>query len=264
MAKKQVAVKNSLRMNLIMAFFLCGYMVYSQSRTLRGTVTDVDQVPLIGVNVVEKGTTNGTITDMNGNFSFDVPVNATILFSYMGYTSQEIVWDGKSTMNVTLPEDTELLDEVVVIGYGTVRKRDLTGAVSSVKGEELTSFTVVDPVMSLQGRIPGVAISQNTGDPTGDYSIRIRGINSIKGDNSPLFIIDGIPANTSSINTYDIESLEVLKDASATAIYGSRGANGVVLITTKKGKAGTARVAYNRVYSTFACKLGVYATKTET
>lgn len=220
----------------------------AQNSVLRGTVKDVDGTPLIGVNVIEKGTTNGTVTDVGGNFSIDVPTSSTLVFTYIGFASKEEIRNGRNFIDITLSEDAELLDEIVVIGYGTVRKRDLTGAVSSIKGEELTTFTVTDPIMSLQGRIPGVAIAQNTGDPAGDYSIRIRGINSIKGDNSPLFIIDGIPASTSSINTYDIESLEVLKDASATAIYGSRGANGVVLITTKKGTAGKTKVSYNFEY----------------
>ncbi len=239
---------SSALISLIVLFLALSTGAMAQSSTLRGTVKDVTDTPLIGVNVVQKGTTIGTVTDANGNFSIKVPANAVIVFTYIGFTEQEVVWDGTSAMNVVMHEDVEHLDEIVVIGYGSVRKRDLTGSVSSIKGEELTAFTVTDPIISLQGRIPGVAIAQNTGDPAGDYSIRIRGINSIKGDNSPLFIIDGIPASTSSINTYDIESLEVLKDASATAIYGSRGANGVVLITTKKGKEGKAQVSYNYEY----------------
>jgi TonB-linked SusC/RagA family outer membrane protein len=233
---------------LVLFSFMFPKLLLAQGSVLKGTIRDVNDIPLTGVNVVEKGTTNGTISDIDGNFSLNVPANSTIVFTYIGFSEQEVVWNGRSVLNIVLHEDTELLDEVVVIGYGTVKKRDLTGAVSSIKGDELTSITVTDPALSLQGRIPGVSIAQNTGDPAGDYTIRIRGINSIKGDNSPLFIIDGIPASTTSINTYDIESLEVLKDASATAIYGSRGANGVVLITTKKGKEGKAKVKYNFEY----------------
>lgn len=248
MTEKQMLPKNTLRVSLLAAGFLFCCAVYSQNATLRGTVKDTNSLPLIGVNVVQKGTTNGTVTDVNGSFTFDVPANATIQFSYMGYTTLEIPWDGRSVMNATLHEDTELLEEIVVIGYGTVAKKDLTGSVSSVKPKDLTAFTVSDPIQAMQGLVPGVQISQNTGDPSGDYSIRIRGVNSIKGDNTPLYIIDGIPSSTSIISTYDIESLEVLKDASATAIYGSRGANGVVLITTKRGKAGKTKVSYDFEY----------------
>ncbi len=239
---------SSVFVSLVLFLLVLSTGAIAQNGTLKGTVKDVNDTPLIGVNVIQKGTSTGTVTDEYGNFSIKVPNNAVMVFTYIGFTEQEVAWDGVSSMNVVMHEDVEHLDEIVVIGYGTVKKRDLTGSVSSIKGEELTAFTVTDPILSLQGRIPGVAIAQNTGDPAGDYSIRIRGINSIKGDNSPLFIIDGIPASTSSINTYDIESLEVLKDASATAIYGSRGANGVVLITTKKGKEGKAQVSYNYEY----------------
>ena len=239
---------SSVFTSLIVLFWALSTGAAAQNSTLRGTVKDITGTPLIGVNVIQKGTTNGTVTDVDGNFSINVPANATIVFTYIGFSAQEVVRDGASAMNVVMHEDAELLDEVVVIGYGTVRKSDLTGAVSSIKGKELTTYTVPDPMMALQGKVPGVSISQNTGDPSGDYSIRIRGINSIKGDNSPLFIIDGIPASTSSINTYDIESIEVLKDASASAIYGSRGANGVVLITTKKGTDENPTVSYNFEY----------------
>ena len=238
---------SSVLISLIVLFWALSTGAVAQNSTLRGTVKDMAGIPLIGVNVIEKGTTNGTVTDESGNFSINVPANATIVFTYIGFSAQEVVWDGASAMNVVMHEDAELLDEVVVIGYGTVRKSDLTGAVSSIKGKELTTYTVPDPMMALQGKVPGVSISQNTGDPSGDYSIRIRGINSIKGDNSPLFIIDGIPASTSSINTYDIESIEVLKDASASAIYGLAGKR-VVLITTKKGTDENPTVSYNFEY----------------
>ncbi len=226
-------------------------MLQQQTKTITGTVLDTRGEPVIGATIVVKeNLTHGTVTNIDGHFSIaNIPGDAILQISYVGMQTQEVAVSGRTSLEIILESDAELLDEIVVIGYGTVRKRDLTGAVSSIKGEELTAFTVTDPILSLQGRIPGVAIAQNTGDPEGDYSIRIRGINSIKGDNSPLFIIDGIPASTSSINTYDIESLEVLKDASATAIYGSRGANGVVLITTKKGKKGKAKVSYNFEYA---------------
>ena len=219
------------------------------SYQLTGTILDGMGEPVIGANVLVKGTTNGVVTDLNGKFSLQVKPNDILQISYIGYNSQEVAVKGQHTLNITLKEDVESLDEVVVVGYGTMKKKDLTGSVSSVKADELTAFTVANPVQALQGRVPGVVLSQNTGDPSGDYSIRIRGVNSIKGDNSPLYIIDGIPASTASINTYDIESMEILKDASATAIYGSRGANGVVMITTKKGtKTGQPRLTYDGYY----------------
>ena len=219
-----------------------------QGRTITGIVRDATE-SIIGANVVVKGTTNGTVTDINGQFTItNVQPNAILQVSYIGYMSQEVNTGNLTSLDIMMHEDVASLDEVVVIGYGTVAKKDLTGAVSTVKAQDLTAFTVTDPIQALQGLVPGVQVSQNTGDPSGDYSIRIRGINSIRGDNTPLYVIDGIPASTASVSSYDIESLEVLKDASATAIYGSRGANGVVLITTKRGKAGKANVSYDFEY----------------
>lgn len=219
-----------------------------KGKIISGTVVDASGIPIIGANVMVQGTTNGTITDVDGKFTLEVEEGAVLQISYIGYKEQFVQIGKNPSIDVTLKEDSENLDEIVVIGYGTVKKKDLTGAVSSVKSEEITAFAVPNPIQALQGRVPGVAISQNTGDPAGDYSIRIRGVNSIKGDNSPLYIIDGIPSNTTSISTYDVESMEILKDASATAIYGSRGANGVVLITTKKGKSGKPTVSYDFEY----------------
>ena len=155
------------------------------SYQLTGTILDGMGEPVIGANVL---------------VSLQVKPNDILQISYIGYNSQEVAVKGQHTLNITLKEDVESLDEVVVVGYGTMKKKDLTGSVSSVKADELTAFTVANPVQALQGRVPGVVLSQNTGDPSGDYSIRIRGVNSIKGDNSPLYIIDGIPASTASIN----------------------------------------------------------------
>ncbi|MDR2087009.1 MAG: TonB-dependent receptor [Dysgonamonadaceae bacterium] len=222
--------------------------IQQQNHTVSGIVVDTGGEAVIYANILEKGTGNGVVTDINGKFTIKVSPAATLVISCIGYISREISAGNLTTLEIILKEDNQLLEEIVIVGYGSVKKRDLTGAVSSVKAEELTAFTVSNPVIALQGRVPGVSISQNTGDPEGDYSIRIRGVNSIKGNNTPLYIIDGIPSSTASINTYDIESVEVLKDASATAIYGSRGANGVVLITTKRGTAGKARVAYDFEY----------------
>ena len=219
----------------------------SEKRHVSGTVTDESGLPVPGASVlVQSNLTIGTVTDADGTFEMMVPGNTKVLeVASLGYETALITLTNASSYKVVLKEDSQMLQETVVVGYGTMKRRDLTGAVSHVKTEELTAYPVTDPVYALQGRVPGVVISQNTGSPEGDYSIRIRGVNSIQGGNDPLYIIDGIPSSTSAINTYDIESLEVLKDASATAIYGSRGANGVVLITTKKGKAGKAKVQYD-------------------
>lgn len=219
----------------------------SEKRHVSGTVTDESGLPVPGASVlVQSNLTIGTVTDADGTFEMMVPGNTKVLeVASLGYETALITLTNASSYKVVLKEDSQMLQETVVVGYGTMKRRDLTGAVSHVKTEELTAYPVTDPVYALQGRVPGVVISQNTGSPEGDYSIRIRGVNSIQGGNDPLYIIDGIPSSTSAINTYDIESLEVLKDASATAIYGSRGANGVVLITTKKGKTGKAKVQYD-------------------
>jgi TonB-linked SusC/RagA family outer membrane protein len=216
---------------------------------VKGTITDAKTgEPLAGVNVVVKGSTStGTISDANGVFTLSVPGNSVLVFSYIGYLSQEVSVKGKSNLNVSLSEDVEALDEIVVVGYGTMKKRDLTGSLSSVKAEDMQAIPVPNPIMGLQGRVPGVVITNNTGAPQGDFTIRVRGTNSIRGGNDPLYVVDGMPVNISSINSQDIESVEVLKDASATAIYGSRGANGVILITTKSGKSGTS-VTYDGSY----------------
>lgn len=233
---------------LCLVFHSLCFSLYAQNIPITGVVKDAAGEAIVGANVVEKGTTNGTITDLKGRFSLNVALDATLVISYVGYAEQRVKVKLGEVLQIVLREDLESLDEVVVIGYGIARKRDLTGAVSQIKPKEITSFTVSNPIQALQGRVPGVAISSNTGSPDGNFQIRVRGTNSISGDNSPLYIIDGMPLNINSVNTYDIASVEVLKDASATAIYGSRGANGVIMITTKKGEAGTAKVTYNFEY----------------
>ncbi len=220
-----------------------------QTREVRGTVVDAQHAPLIGVNVVQKGTSNGTVTDVDGNFSFHVTPNSTIVFTYIGFTEQEVVWDGRSRLSITLSEDTELLDEVVVIGYGSVKKRDLTGSVSSLSGTLLRDLPVASTAESLTGRLAGVQVSKTEGDPNAEVKIRIRGGGSITQDNSPLYVVDGFPVdNMNDIPTTDIASIDILKDASSSAIYGARGANGVVLITTKRGAEGKVKVSFNSYY----------------
>lgn len=235
---------------ILVMFLLVSILSKAQNLTVSGEITDATtKEALIGVSVVVKGNaTVGTVSDINGKYSLDIPQGSTLIYSFIGYKTHEESIRNRSVVNVTLQESSELLDEVVVVGYGTMRKSDLTGSLTSVKGEKMGEFTVPNPIQALQGRAPGVVITTNTGAPEGNFSVRIRGVNSIQGGNDPLYIIDGMPANASSINSMDIQSVEVLKDASATAIYGSRGANGVVLITTKKGKTGGTSVTYEGSY----------------
>ncbi|NOU60379.1 SusC/RagA family TonB-linked outer membrane protein [Marinifilum caeruleilacunae] len=213
-------------------------------KKISGTVVDEQNLPLIGVNIVVKGSTIGTVTDFDGNFQLDVPENAMLIFSFIGYVDQEIVVGNESTFNVILKEDVQGLNEVVVVGYGTQKKSDLTGAVASVKAEDLAKTPSSNPVNALQGKVAGVTITKYGGAPGSGSNITIRGIGTI-GNNNPLYIIDGLPGSMSLLNPDDIASIEVLKDGAAAAIYGSRAANGVVLITTKKGKAGKVNVDFN-------------------
>ena len=226
--------------------------VSQQQKSVSGKVTDSSGSPLPGVSVVVKGTTTGVITDANGNFSLStVPENAVLQFSFVGMKVQEVAVGMKTSINVTLEEETIGIEEVVAIGYGTVKKSDLTGAVASVKSAEIKAFATANVMQSLSGRAPGVQVMQNNGAPGGAVSIRIRGTNSIQGSNEPLYVIDGFPysgSNPTVLSNNDIESIEILKDASATAIYGSRGANGVILITTKRGKAGKTTVDFESSY----------------
>lgn len=229
-----------------------GQGAYAQERTLTGKATDDTGGELPGVNVLLKGTATGTTTNAEGVYSLRVSDGTgTLVFSYIGYVTKEVAINNQSTIDVSLVPDIQSLNEVVVVGYGTVKKSDLTGSVTSIKPQEINAFPTTNPVQALQGRAPGVQVSQNTGAPGSGVSVRIRGANSIQGSNEPLYVIDGFPysGNPTLLNNADIESVEVLKDASATAIYGSRGANGVVIITTKRGKAGVTQVDYEGSYS---------------
>jgi TonB-linked SusC/RagA family outer membrane protein len=207
--------------------------------TITGTVSEEDGTPLPGVNVVVKGTTIGTVTDSNGAFSLDVPSpDAVLVFSFIGFISQEIPISGQTVVNVTLKADTQTLSEVVVVGYGTQEKKDVTGSISSVKGSDFENLPVSTPQQALQGRAAGVNIVRSGGAPGDAGSIRIRGTGTVN-DANPLIVIDGVPTGgLNDVNPNDIESIEVLKDASASAIYGTRAANGVILVTTKHGKFG--------------------------
>ncbi len=221
--------------------------VAQQANKVTGIVKDTNGEPIIGANVTVKGQSIGTITDIDGRFVLDAPKDAVLQITYIGYISQEVKVSGKKGLNIVLKEDTETLDEVVVIGYGTAKKSDLTGATAQIKPEALTSSVVGNALESLQGKAAGVAVF-NDNKPGASPSIRVRGSGSITASNEPLYVVDGFPlmdGNISDLNPSDIESMEILKDASSTAIYGSRGANGVVMITTKKGKSGTKNLSVN-------------------
>jgi len=221
---------------------------YAQGKTVSGTVLDKSGESVIGASVVVKGTTNGTITDFDGKFTLsNVPNNASLEISFVGYKTQVIPVQGKNTFNVTMVEDTEVLDEVVVVGYGVQKKSDVTGAMARVTSKVIEDRPVQNALQAMQGKVTGVDITSNN-RPGELGEVRIRGNRSITANNDPLYVIDGIPmtaGSISDINPSDIESMEILKDASATAIYGSRGANGVILVTTKKGKAGKTTISYD-------------------
>lgn len=219
----------------------------AQEITVTGTVTD-NLGPVIGASIQVEGTTIGCITDIDGNYNLpNVPANGTLVFSFIGYQTQKISVDGKTKIDVKLVEDSQLLQEVVVVGYGVQRKSDLTGAVASVKTADALKSTPTGNVSdALQGRMAGVSVLSGSGNPTEDNTIRVRGINSITAETGPLVVIDGfIGGSLQSLNPADIASIEVLKDASATAVYGSRGANGVILVTTKNPDKDKLTVSFN-------------------
>ena len=219
-------------------------------KTISGKVTDENGSSIAGANVTVKGTTVGTLTDPDGKYKLTLPENATTLvISFIGYLAQEVTIGDKSVIDVVLVAEIQALSEIVVVGYGTQRKSDLTGSISSVKSKDLVQLPVMRADQQLQGRAAGVVVTNTDGAPGGNTTVRIRGSNSITGGNSALIVIDGFQGgNLSAINPNEIESVEVLKDASATAIYGSRGANGVILVTTKKGKAGVPVVDYTYTF----------------
>ena len=261
------------RFLLLAVFFVLMQAGWSQNSLVSGTITDESGVTLPGVNVIEKGESNGTSTDFDGNYQLSVSSGATLVFSYIGFKAQEIPVSGRNVINVTLEEDTQDLEEVVVIGYGTQLRENITGSVSSVKASALSEIPQTSIDQLLQGRAAGVIVTNNSGQPGGAVSVKIRGLTSINS-NEPLYVIDGVPVsgdssnfstsgvnpiggnrdNTDSetsvsalsyLNPNDIESIDILKDASATAIYGSRGANGVVIITTKKGRKGSGVIGFS-------------------
>ena len=242
-----VKFKSISRMVLTVAFLLmaCGL----QAQTVTGTVKDATGEAVIGASVLEKGTQNGVITDFDGNFSLKTSGN-TIVISYIGMKTKEVNVKGKSHVDVVLEDDNTQLEELVVIGYGSVKKKDLTGSVATVGSDALVAVPVASATEALTGKLAGVNITTSEGSPDADIKIRVRGGGSITQSNEPLYIVDGFPVESiSDIPANDIEDITVLKDASSTAIYGSRGANGVILVTTKSGKEGKTKVSYNAYYS---------------
>ena len=235
-------------LGLLLLLCLIPLCSIAQNIMVKGIVKDNFGEPVIGANVTEKGTTNGMITDLDGNFSLTVQKNATLVISYIGYVTQEIAIKGNTNLNITLKEDSKALEEVVVIGYGTARKSDVTGSIASVGGDKLQEMPSTNITYALQNRVAGVDMTQTSSQPGATMQIRIRGTRSLTASNDPLVVLDGIPfmGNLSDINPGDIKSMDILKDASSTAIYGSRGANGVILITTNRGAQGTpAKFTYN-------------------
>lgn len=248
-SKSRCSTGSFLRMaTLLVLLSLLPAFGFAQSVNVKGVVYDETGIPAMGVNILKKGTTEGTITDLDGNFEISVQKGDVLVFSYIGYVTQEITYNGQAKLDVKLQEDSEKLDEVVVIGYGTMKKSDVTGAISSVNVEELASRATTNPAEALQGKVSGVNILKTGGNAGSSVSVKIRGVKSF-GDNDPLYIIDGFPGDISTVNPQDIASMEVLKDGAAAAIYGSVAANGVVMITTKNGKKGELKVDLNAYLS---------------
>lgn len=240
-------IQRILMLNLFL-FVTLGLI--AQNKKLSGTVLDKAGISIIGASVMQKGTTNGTVTDLDGRFTLNnVPDDAVIQVSYVGYKTVDIPVKGQTTLKVTLEENTEALEEVVVIGYGTVKKSTLTGAVAKMDAKAIENRPLARAENALQGQLAGVNVRNTTGQPGADIQIRVRGAASVNASSDPLYVVDGVPMTTlSGINPSDIASVEVLKDAASAAIYGSRGSNGVVLVTTKQGKNGKAKVSLNASY----------------
>ena len=255
-------MNGKIRFFLLLKVFRCKYIAITclflgfcipaiarQSIPVRGTVTDGNGESLPGVSIAVSGTRQGTVTDLNGNYTIEVSDPETVLqFSYLGYATQSIKVGSRHEINVSMQEDLTMLDEVVVVGYGVQRKSDVTGAITRVGAKEIEARPVVNAMQALQGKAAGVDITSN--ERPGELgTVLIRGNRSISASNDPLYVVDGVPLMSASaietINPRDIESVDILKDASATAIYGSRGANGVILVTTKKGKEGNYKLNYS-------------------
>ncbi len=235
------------RVALLSLCLLAGMTLSAAPLTVSGTVTQAsDGEPLVGVSILIKGTSQGTTTDIDGNYTLKVDEGAILQFSYVGFTTREIKVTS-DRLDVALLEDTEVLDEVVVVGYGVQKKKLVTGATAQIKGDDIAKLNTTSPLQAMQGQLPGVSIASESGQPGSGMKVTIRGLGTI-GNASPLYLIDGIGGDISTLNPADIESIDVLKDAASAAIYGAQAANGVVLITTKQGKEGRAKVTFDGYY----------------
>ncbi|HRZ20450.1 MAG TPA: SusC/RagA family TonB-linked outer membrane protein, partial [Bacteroidales bacterium] len=233
----------------LILFSVLSLSLFGQEKAITGKVTGADGMGLPGVTVLVIGTSTGTVTDLDGFYKLSVSQGATLRFSYIGYATQEIPVQSQTTIDVVLAEDISLLNEVVVIGYGTQKKADLTTAVATVGEEVIKERPIVSPVEALQGKAAGVQVVQPSGKPGADLSVRVRGSTSVLAGNEPLYVVDGVPTtDISGLNPSDIESMTVLKDASSAAIYGARAANGVVLVTTKRGKENIPVVSFSTYF----------------
>jgi len=245
----------------MLPILLLSFFTYAQSVLVKGLVTDEGGTPMAGVNVVIQGTTNGLITDTDGKYQINADSKSTLSFSFIGYTTQNIAVAKQNVINVKLLPDNLQVDEVVVVGYGTSRKSDISGSVASVSSEEMMRKNPTNILQGIQGAAAGVIVTAQDGAPDGNAAIRIRGVATINGDPRPLYVVDGVQVGTNAnfLAPSDIESIEVLKDASATAIYGAAGANGVIMVTTKHGKVGATHVTFSADYGvqTLASRLDV-------
>jgi TonB-linked SusC/RagA family outer membrane protein len=235
-------------MLFLLFILLTPFGAFAQSIQIKGTVTDAAGEPIIGASIIEKGTTNGLITDYDGNFVLTVNPQATIIVSYVGYKTEEVVVNNRRDIRIFLKEDAQMLEETVVIGYGTMKKSDMTGAISSVDVDELSKRTTTNPAEALQSKIAGVNIQKSGGNAGAGVQVKIRGVKTF-GDNQPLYIIDGFPGDIENVNPQDIANMEVLKDGAAAAIYGSVAANGVIIVTTKNGKRGETKIDFSSYFS---------------
>ena len=235
---------------LLALLLLCAALPLSlraQTLNISGTVRDGNSDPVAGASVVVKGATTGVTTDVSGSYTISAPADATLVFSFLGLTTVEEAIAGRGRIDVTLSESDQYLDEVVVVGYGTMRKSDVTGSIASAKGDDILKLQSFNALEGLRGKASGVNIFSNTGQPGGEVRVQIRGVSTIKASSAPLYVVDGVVMSDFNLfNPNDIESIEVLKDASSAAIYGARGANGVILVTTKRGNGGKgAKISYD-------------------
>ena len=245
--KTESRCRKSIQRLMVLGMLTAGSLGAYAQNTVTGTVVDASGEPLIGASVQVKGTKSGAVTDLDGHFTIsNVKDGSDITISYVGYTSQTLTLKGSTPVTVTLQEDNQMLNDVVVIGYGSVKKSDLTSAVSKMSGEAIKDRPLARAEQALQGQLAGVQTRATSGEPGTDLQIRVRGAASVNASSDPLYVVDGVPMTSiSALNPSDIQSMEVLKDAASAAIYGSRGSNGVVIVTTKRGKNGKPTVTFN-------------------